>query len=132
MKTGRPSPFWSLSPTAAARAFERSCWLAAAAIVLALALGAPAAAGGPTRLAAGLRPEDPNVLVYQRKCIDRIIGQSAGQGEDAIFQQVNRQCLVPRRGQSSSPAGLRLVACERPFPEQVRPVVKRVAGCPSR
>jgi hypothetical protein len=68
-------------------------------------------------------------LVFQRRCIDRIIGQAVGQSEDVIYEQVNRQCLVPRRGQPSSPAGLRLLSCDRPFPVRLRPVTKLIAGC---
>src|SRR6202165_4315931 len=129
MKTGRLRPFWPLSPTAAAQRLERSCLLAAAGLVIALTLGAPPTAAAPAGLAAAARPEDPNVLFFQRRCIDRIIGQAVGQSEDAVVAAINRQCLAPRRGQPSSSAGLRLLSCERPNSVRVAPVTKQVAGC---
>jgi hypothetical protein len=105
--------------------------LAAAGLVVALALGTAPTAAAPAGLAASTRPEDPNVLVFQRRCIDAVIGQAVGQGqsEDAVVAQINRECLVPRRGQPSSPAGLRLLSCDRPFPVRLRPVTKLIAGC---
>ena len=127
MKTGRLRPFWPLSPTTAAHRLERSCLLAVAALVAALALGTAPTAAAPAGIAA-TRPEDPNVLVFQRRCIDRIIGQAVGQSEDAVVAAINRQCLMPRRGLPAAAAGLRL-SCERPFPVRLRPATKRVAGC---
>ena|ERR1700732_2365631 len=130
MKTGRLRSFWPLSPTTAAHRLERSGILAAAALVVALALGTAPTAAAPAGLAAATRPQDPNVLVFQRRCIDRVIGQAVGQGqsEDAAVAAINRQCLLPRRSQPSAAAGLRL-SCERPFPVRLRPATKRVAGC---
>ena len=68
------------------------------------------------------------MLVFQRRCIDQIIGQAVGQSEDAVVAQINRQCLA-RRGQLSSSAGIRLLSCERPNSVRLAPVTKQVAGC---
>ena len=128
MKIDRPWTFWSQSPTAAAKSLERWCWLAAAGLVLSLALGVGPAAGAPSRPSAGAHPEDPHVLILQRRCIDHVMWQTAGQSSDAVLEEINRRCLAPLRGKAST-AGLRLLSCERPFPVPLTPMTKRVAGC---
>lgn len=69
------------------------------------------------------------MLVFQRRCIDRIIGQAVGQSEDAVVAQINRECLAARRGQPSAPASLRLLSCGRPNSVPLAPVTKHLAGC---
>ena len=127
MKTGRRRSFWPLSPAAAAQSLERTCWLAAAGLVLALAL-APAGVTNPSaRPLSGVAPEKVSVLILQRRCIDRILGQARGMSEEAAVEQINRECWVPRVP-SSAARGV-LLSCERPVTVRVTPAVKRVAGC---
>src|SRR6266513_1917451 len=127
MKTGRRRSFWPLSPTAAAASLERTCWLAAAGLVLALAL-APAPVANPSaRPLSGVAPEKVSVLILQRRCIDRILGQARDMSEEAAVEQINRECWV-LRGPSPAARGV-LLSCERPVTVRVTPAVKRVAGC---
>src|SRR6184192_4469592 len=128
MKTGRRRSFWPLSPTASAQSLERTCWLASAGLVLALALASdPVANASATRPPSGIAPEKVSVLILQRRCIDRILGQARGMSEEAAVEQINRECWVPRLP-SSAARGV-LLSCERPVTVRVTPAVKRVAGC---
>ena len=127
MKTGRRRSFWPLSPTAAAASLERTCWLAAAGLVLALAL-APAPVANPSaRPLSGVAPEKVSVLILQRRCIDRILGQARDMSEEAAVEQINRECWV-LRGPSPAARGV-LLSCERPVTVRVTPASKRIAGC---
>src|SRR5438874_3389760 len=128
MKTGRRRSFWPLSPTASAQSLERTCWLAAAGLVLALALASdPVANASATRPPSGIAPEKVSVLILQRRCIDRILGQARNMSEEAAVEQINRECWV-LRGPSPAARGV-LLSCERPVTVRVTPAVKRVAGC---
>ena len=129
MKTRRRRLFWPLSPTAAARSLERSCWLAAAGLVLALAIGTTPGAAASPRPSAAILPEDPNVLILQRRCIDKILSQAVGKSEDDVVGRINQQCLTPPRSRPASAPRLVLLACERPIFVRFAPVTKRVAGC---
>ena len=129
MKTGRRRSFWPLSPTAAAQSLERTCWLAAAGLILALALASDPVANASARPPSGVAPEKGSVLILQRRCIDRILGQARNKSEEAVVEQVNRECWVPRLGGPSSAARGKLLSCERPVTVRVTPAVKRVAGC---
>src|SRR5260370_39258410 len=124
MKVDRPWTFWSKSPTAAAKSLERWCWLAAAGLVLSLALGVGPAAGAPSRLSAGAHPEDPHVLILQRRCIDHVMWQTAGHSSDAVLEEIKRRSLAPVRGKAST-AGLRLLSSERPCPRRSTPSITR-------
>jgi hypothetical protein len=127
MKTGRRRSFWPLSPTATAENLERTCWLAVAGLVLALAL-APAPVANPSaRPLSGVAPEKVSILILQRRCIDRILGQAQDMSEEAAVERINRECWAPR-GPSPATRGVRL-SCERPGTVRVTPAVKRVAGC---
>jgi len=129
MKTGARRPFWPLSPTAAAQRLERACWLTAAGLVLSLALGiGPATAAAPRPLAA-IAPEDPHVLILQRRCIDHILSQAVDKTENDVVARINQQCMTPPRSRPASTPRLRLLACERTISVPVAPVTKRVAGC---
>ena len=128
MKTGRRRSFWSLSPTAAAQGLERTCWLAAAGLALALAL-APTAGANASAHPPGVAPEKVSVLFLQRRCIDRILGQARGMSEEAVVEEINRQCWAPRSGGPSPAARGMLLSCERPVSVRVMPALKRVAGC---
>ena len=77
----------------------------------------------------GIAPEKGSVLILQRRCIDRILGQARNKSEEAVVEQVNRECWVPRLGGPSSAARGKLLSCERPVTVRVTPAVKRVAGC---
>jgi len=129
MKTGRRRSFWSLSPTATAQSLERTCWLAAAGLVLVLALAPAPIANASARPPSSVAPEKVSVLFLQRRCIDRILGHAQGMSEEAAVEEINRQCWAPRSGGPSPAApGMRL-SCERPVSVRVMPAVKRVAGC---
>jgi len=129
MKTGRRRSFWSLSPIAAAQSLERTCWLAAAGLVLVLALAPAPIANASARPSSGVAPEKVSVLFLQRRCIDRILGQARGMSEEAVVEEINRQCWAPRSGGPSPVARGMLLSCERPVSVRVMPAVKRVAGC---
>jgi hypothetical protein len=127
MKIGRLWTFWSLSPRTAAKILEQCCWLAAAGLVLALALPtAPAAAARPS---GAILPEDPHVLILQRRCIDKILSQAVDKTENDVVARINQQCLTPPRGRPPSAQRLVLLNCERPISVRVAPVTKWVAGC---
>ena len=127
MKTVRRRSFWPLSPTAAAQGLERTCWLAAVGLVLALALAPAPVANASARPLTGVAPEKVSVLILQRRCIDRILGQARGMGEEAAVEQINRECWV-LRGPPSAARGV-LLSCERPVTVRVTPASKRIAGC---
>jgi len=127
MKTGRRRPFWPLSPTVAAHRLERTCWLAAAGLLLALALAPAPVADASGRPQTGVAPEKASVLILQRRCIDRILGQAPGMSEEAVVVRINRECWA-RRGPSPAARPV-LLSCERPATVRVTPAVKRVAGC---
>ncbi len=127
MKTGGRRSFWPLSPTAAAQGLERTCWLAAVGLVLALALAPAPVANASARPPTGVAPAKVSVLILQRRCIDRILGQARDMSEEAAVEQINRECWVPRVP-SSAARGV-LLSCERPVTVRVTPAVKRVAGC---
>ena len=127
MKTGGRRSFWPLSPTAAAQGLERTCWLAAVGLVLALALAPAPVANASARPPTGVAPAKVSVLILQRRCIDRILGQARDMSEEAAVEQINRECWVPRVP-SSAARGV-LLSCERPVTVRVTPGVKRVAGC---
>ena len=127
MKVRRPRGIWPLRPTAAASGLQLCCWLAAGAFALALAT-APTTGAAAGRPMATL-PDNPHLLILQRRCIDRIIGLAKGKPEHVVVRQINQQCLAPRPSKPSSAAGLRLLSCERPFTVRVTPLAKRVAGC---
>jgi hypothetical protein len=129
MKVRRLRSFWSLSPTAAARSLERACWLAAALLVLALALATGPAATASARVPTAVAPEKASILILQRRCIDRILGQALGKSEEAVVEQMYQQCMAPRPARSSSTGGIVLLSCERPATVRVSPATKRVAGC---
>jgi hypothetical protein len=114
---------------AAARSVELSCCLAAAGLVLALALATAPTAGPSARPPATALPDNVQLLIAQRRCIDRIIGLAKGQPEDVVVGQVNQQCMAQRPSRPASAVGSRLLSCERPFPVRLVPVTKRVAGC---
>ena len=127
MKVGRPRGIWPLRPTATASALQLCCWLAAAAFALALATTSStgAAAGRPV----AALPDNPHVLILQRRCIDRIIGLAKGKPEHVVVRQINQQCLAPRPRKASSASGLRLLSCEHPFTVRVIPGAKQITGC---
>ena len=127
MKTGGRRSFWPLSPTAAAQGLERTCWLAAVGLVLALALAPAPVANASARPPTGVAPAKVSVLILQRRCIDRILGQARDMSEEAAVEQINRECWVPRVPSSAAPGVL--LSCERPVTVRVTPAVKRVAGC---
>src|SRR6267154_2817132 len=127
MKTGRRLPFCPLSPTAAAASLERTCWLAAAGLALALALVPEPVAKASARPPSAVAPEKVSVLILQRRCIDRILGQAPDMSEEAAVEQINRECWVPR-SPSSAARGM-LLSCARPVSVRVTPAFKRVAGC---
>lgn len=129
MKTRRPRPFWSLSPTAAPQRLERSCWLAAAGLVLSLALGIGRAPAASPRPLAAARPEDPHVLILQRRCIDHILSQAVTMSEDEVVARINQQCMAPPRRPPASAPRLILLVCERPISVRLTPPTKPVAGC---
>src|SRR6266516_5059173 len=125
MKTGRRRSFWSLSPTAAAQGLERTCWLAAAGLALALAL-APTAGANASAHPPGVAPEKVSVLFLQRGCIDRILRQARVMSEEAAVEQINRQCWAPRSGSPMRAAPGMPLSCERPVSVRVMPALKRV------
>ena len=127
MKTGGRRSFWPLSPTAAAQGLERTCWLAAVGLVLALALAPAPVANASARPPTGVAPAKVSVLILQRRCIDRILGQARDMSEEAAVEQINRECWVPRVP-SSAARGV-LLSCERPVTVRVTPASKRIAGC---
>jgi hypothetical protein len=101
----------------------------AAAVILSLALGVgPAAAASPRPSAAPL-PEDPQVLFLQRRCIDRFLGQAAGQTDQAVADQITQRCMTLRRGRLTAPPRIILLACQRPIWVPLAPMTRRVAGC---
>src|SRR5437870_3289690 len=127
MKTGRRRSFWSLSPTAAAQSLERTCWLAAAGLVLVLALAPAPIANASARPPTGVAPEKVSVPFLQRGCIDRILGQAPGMSEEAAVEKINRRCGAPRLGSPLPAAPGMLLSCERPVGVRVMPALKRVA-----
>jgi hypothetical protein len=127
MKVRRLLRIWPLRPTPAATGLQLCCWLAAAALALALAT-APAA-GPSARPHASATPDNPHLLIAQRRCIDRIIGLAKGQTEEAIFEQINRLCMALSFSKPSSGAGIRLLSCQRAAAVRFTPATKRVAGC---
>jgi hypothetical protein len=129
MKVPRLPGIWSLSPIAAVRGLELSCWLAAAGLVLALALAPAPSAGASVRPAAAVVPDNAHLLIAQRRCIDRIIGQAKGQPEDVVVRQVNQQCMAQRPSKPSAAAGAKLLSCEHRIAVRLTPAAKRVAGC---
>src|SRR5256712_6495655 len=96
MKTGGRRSFWPLSPTAAALGLERTCWLAAAGLVLALAFAPAPAATASAHPSTGVAPERVSILILQRRCIDRILSQARDMSEEAAAEQINQECLAPR------------------------------------
>src|SRR3989442_10943875 len=129
MKTGRRRSFWPLSPSAAAQSLERTCWLAAAGRVGAPVLAPPPAATASGHLPTVAAPERVRILILQRRCIDRILGQARDMSEEAAVEQINQECLAPRLGGSSPAARVMPLSCERPVTVRVVPAVKRVGGC---
>jgi hypothetical protein len=127
MKVRRLLRIWSQRPTAAATGLQLCCWLAAAAFALALAT-APSARPSARPPATSV-PDNPQILIAQRRCIDRIIGLAKSQPEDVVVRQVNQQCFAQRPTKPSSAGGLRLLSCERPAAVRFTPATKRVAGC---
>src|SRR2546422_7172193 len=103
MKTGRRRSFWPLSPSAAAQSLERTCWLAAAGLVMALAFAPAPAATASAHPLTGVAPERVSILILQRRCIDRILSQARGMSEEAAVEQINQECLAPPVG-APSPA----------------------------
>jgi hypothetical protein len=127
MKVRRLLGIWPLRPTAAASGLQLCCWLAAASFALAL-VTAPTA-GPSARPPATALPDNVQLLIAQRRCIDRIIGLAKGQPEDVVVGQVNQQCMAQRPGRPASAAGFKLLSCERPAAVRFTPTTKRVAGC---
>jgi hypothetical protein len=113
---------------AAARRLELSCWLAGAGLILGLALATAPAATTSARAPASAAPERASVLISQRRCIERILGQAVGKSEESVVEQMNLQCMAPRPPRPSSAAGV-LLSCERPVGVRLSPASKRVAGC---
>jgi hypothetical protein len=126
MKVGRLRGIWSLRPMAATIGLQLSCLLAAA--VCALALATTAIAAPAARPPATALPENPQVLIAQRRCIDKVIGQARGLPEDVVVRQVNQQCLAQRPSKPMR-AGVRLLSCERLFDVRWTPGAKLVTGC---
>jgi hypothetical protein len=114
---------------AAARSLEVACWLAAALLILALALATGPAATASTDVPTAVAPEKASILMLQRRCIDRILGQALGKSDEAVVEQINQQCMAPRPSRSSSTGGMVLLSCERPATVRVTPATRRVAGC---
>ncbi len=114
---------------AAARSLELACWLAAALLILTLALATGPAATASAHVPTAVAPEKASVLMLQRRCIDRILGQALGKSEEAVVEQMNQQCMAPRPSRSSSTGGMVRLSCERPATVRVTPATKRVAGC---
>jgi hypothetical protein len=96
---------------------------------LALALATAPAAGPSARPHASATPDNPHLLIAQRRCIDRIIGLAKDQTEEAIFEQINRLCMALSFSKPSSGAGIRLLSCQRAAAVRFTPATKRVAGC---
>jgi len=129
MKTGRRRSFWPLSPSAAAQSLERTCWLAAAGLVLALAFAPAPAATASAHPSTGVAPERVSILILQRRCIDRILSQARDMSEEAAAEQINQECLAPRLSGPSPAAHAMLLSCERPVMVRGTPAFKRVGGC---
>src|SRR2546423_15064994 len=90
MKSGRRRSFWPLSPTAAAQSLERTCWLAAAGLILALALASDPVANASARPPSGIAPEKGGVLILHRRCVDRILGQARIKREEPPAEAADR------------------------------------------
>jgi hypothetical protein len=129
MKTRRRRLFWPLRPNAAAQGLERSCWLAAAGLILALSIGTTPGAAAATRPSAAILPEDPHVLILQRRCIDKILSHAVGNTESDVASRINQQCLTPPRFGPAPARRVVVVACERRISVLFAPATKRVAGC---
>jgi hypothetical protein len=127
MKTSPLRRIWPLHPKTAATGLQLCCWLVAAALALALAT-APAARPS-ARPYVSAAPDNPQLLIAQRRCIDRIIGLAKGQTEEAIFEQINRLCMALSFSKPPSRAGIRLLSCERAVAVRFTPATKRVTGC---
>src|SRR4030081_2117574 len=98
MKAGRLRSFWSLRPTAAAHRLEWGCWLAAAALALALALvsapntGAAAQVSGPS-----VALPAPHLSIYQQHCTERILARSVGKTEEDVARLIGQGVFGPFR-----------------------------------
>jgi hypothetical protein len=69
------------------------------------------------------------VLIFQRRCIDRILSQGVDKNEDDIVSLINQQCMTPRPSRPASATRVIRLACGRPISVRFAPVTKAVAGC---
>ena len=129
MKTRAQQAFWSLRPRRTAHGLELSCWLAAAALVLALLLvPAPNTRTGAQAIGATAAPLAPHLLIYQQHCIERIVARAGGKTDDYVAALINQLCIAPL-GRLTSAAGQALPSCDRLVTTWFTPVAKPVAGC---
>jgi hypothetical protein len=129
MKIAAEWPDGPPRPVSGVRGVELACWLAAAVLALALALTtAPHAGASVQAFSTTVRTEDPQLLIFQRRCIESILGRAAGKTEESVADQINQQCMVPRPAKPSV-TRLMLLPCDRPFTVRLTPVAKQVAGC---
>jgi len=129
MKTGRLRSFWPLSPTTAAQRLERSCWLAAAGLALALVLAplpTPSRAGQAIMPTAGAPA--PHWTIYQQHCIERILARSANKTEEGVASRISQLCITPFLRKPAA-ANLTPLSCEQAFSPRPALVGKPVAGC---
>jgi hypothetical protein len=107
---------------------ELACWLVAAILALALALG-PAANGGTPAQATTVTAPTPALHLYRQYCIERILTHVTGKTEEEVVKQINLQCRTAAASQPSPAAGLRPLTCARRLTAPFAPVATRVAGC---
>jgi len=69
------------------------------------------------------------VLIWQRRCIERILSQAINMSEEDVVARINQQCMAPPRSRPASAPRVILLNCEHPISVRFAPVTKPVAGC---
>jgi len=127
MKPARPRTFWPLRPMSAARVLEATCWLTAAILAVALALGSQNAAASPPAIWVAAAAPTPQLRVSEQRCIERILTRAADRSEEEVAARIKQDCFASRRVTLSARFGSQ--PCDRLFSVRLTPAARRVAGC---
>jgi hypothetical protein len=128
MKVEGQRGFWPLRPTLTAGRLEFVCWLAAGLLAVALASSPTPPVRSPAKaVAAVAAAQAPDLLIFRRHCIDRILASDLGDTEEYIARKINQQCTISRR---TTARRVRLT-CDRPFVVPFTPVARRLTSCVS-
>jgi hypothetical protein len=111
----------------AARVLEATCWLTAAILAVALALGSQNAVASAPAIRVAAAAPTPQLRVSEQRCIERILSRSADRSEEEVAARIKRDCFASRRATPSASFGPQ--PCDRLFSVRLTPANSRVAGC---